>query len=263
MLFFVNAKAQTDGEGGGIYLKSGGQLIGTVVHSNKAEDGYGVAGGDVRIINSTVCSNLSVGNLMDGIKAGDIYCADGKIRSREAYTLSGEKNAIGVVFWVNSNYYAAYPKGYVVALEGTTKSWTGSVLASSDPPLNDTACYGKTALLVSAGNEAALYCAGYTVAGESPGRWCMPAVRHLSRLYTNQAVVDATLEFLEQGGTTAMSLSPDFYWSVTPDGSAQKHVILINFKEINNTDMPTSGEFVLIDPLITQTAHTVRPIFVY
>ncbi|MDR1756559.1 MAG: hypothetical protein LBR65_06360 [Culturomica sp.] len=261
----LEGKAQS---GGGIYVKSGGKVIGTVIHGNLAEDGYGLAGEDAQVINSTICMNGPIGNIMDGIKPGDIYCADDTVRSRANYVKRAKKDAIGVVFWVNSDYYAAYPRGYVVALESSRKDWeTGSILYVP-VPISDTVCYTKTQALATIGNKAAVYCAEYAVDGEEAGRWCMPAGRHLSLLYTNQVAVSETLDWLFEEGSdqitgTVSFLEQEKYWSVTE--ADNQRVWLLDFEEVTtiNSSMTKSGAFVRIDPETDGTAYIVRPIFVY
>ncbi len=259
----VNGWAQT---GGGIYVRSGGKVVGTVVHGNLAEDGYGLAGGDAEVINSTVCTNGPMGNIMDGIQPGDISCADDTIRSRAGYEKGAEKDAIGVVFWVNSNYYAAYPRGYVVALEQSLQQWTAGIPRYANAPLSDTACYQKTQELAAAGNEAAMYCAGYAAGGEVAGRWCMPAGRQLSLLYTNQAIVSETLDFLskpEEGAVTGSiaGLEETLYWSVSIRDAM--YVWMQEFRAPEDMETIYSGSFIRLDPSADPAAYAVRPIFVY
>ena len=57
LLFLFPAVALAQGQGGGIYIDDNGSCIGSVIYGNQAQDGFGVAGGDGILLNTTITGN--------------------------------------------------------------------------------------------------------------------------------------------------------------------------------------------------------------
>lgn len=260
-------------EGGGVYLETGAKMINSLVTDNKAKEGYGIAGGDAVLLNCTVCRNLSEKDLRSGIQPGDIFCATGEVVDLTTYQGRAEKDAIGVVFWVNSDVFAFRSRLYVMALEEAVKTWgTKGVRLSSkykNNPLLDTACYGATAEILEKDPvaEAAAYCNGYRVTGQPAGvRWCFPAGYQLMAMYIAWPAVDRTLKGLAaiSPGRGIMPLSEEVYWCAsTNQDAANEDAWVINFGNPDRDNYGTSGAAVRGETTTRDKQFRVRPVFVY
>lgn len=156
--------------GGGVYVKSSGEVHNCIVQRNMAVEYYP--------------------------KIGDAYCTDGSFLSREDIN-DGNKNQIrGIVFWVNPDPEAvAGRRGWVMALEAKSMGWaksgtqeseecvTGYSFASVKDAVADTAGYAHTEAIKNSSSfnpdncKAAQYCWIYRAdKGES---WYLPAVGQL------------------------------------------------------------------------------------
>lgn len=256
------------GEGGGVYLESGGKLVGSLVFDNYSAEGFGVAGEDAILLNCTVNVNKAEKKIKKGIKPGDILCADGRVVDGDAYKVMVDKNAIGVVFWVNSDVYSESPRMYVTALREADKKWgnNGLLGVGYERPEADTACYGITEKMLKAGGsdwEAADYCAGFKASGQPEGiRWAFPAAYQMAMLFANLAVVNRTLALLKTFSPDVQLLEGEIYWSSTqPDNAFHSDCAwLVSFDlsdERNN-----AGKFQYVN-MYRNTVHTVRPVLVY
>ena len=220
------------GQGGGVWLEDGAEGLGLVIYNNQAKEGFGVAGGKATLLNCTIYGNKAYLDDIHFPIPGDIYCADGEIVNPETYKNRAVKNAIGVVYWVNTDPNEnAYPRGAVVALDGQeqTKWGNNSLWICKGEPLDpwgdpddefadyeaitglfllDTACYGNTAQMVKrdpAIFEAGHYCWNYKAyyqlnqahQATQNRRWCMPTLSFLRRMILTLPEVKTTLEFLK------------------------------------------------------------------
>lgn len=160
--------------GGGIYVKSSGEVRNCIVRQNKAVAYYP--------------------------KVGDAYCTDGSFLSREDINDGNKAGIRGIVFWVNPDPEAAAGnRGWVLALEGLSLQWaekgtreaeecvTGVSFASAKEALADTAGYAHTRAIEKSSSynpdhcKAAMYCRNYRAdRGES---WYLPAVGQLRILF--------------------------------------------------------------------------------
>lgn len=219
------------GQGGGIWLEDGAQGLGLVIYNNLAKEGFGVGGGKATLLNATVYGNKEYSEGLEFPVPGDIYCVDGQIVKPEVYASRASKNAIGIVYWVNTDPNEnAYPRGAVVALDGQVQAkwgnnslWIcrGKQLNPWEPDdeyaefevitglfLIDTACYGNTAEMVKrdpAIFEAGHHCWNYKAYYQQHNplqatqnrRWCMPTLSFLRRMILTLPEVKATLAFLK------------------------------------------------------------------
>lgn len=260
-------------QGGGVYLETGAKMINSLITGNKAKDGYGISGGDAVLLNCTVYRNFSDKDLRSGVYPGDIFCATGEIVDLTTYESRAEKDAIGVVFWVNSDVFVSRGRFYVMALEEALKSWgTKGVMLSSkykDNPLSDTACYGVTAEILEKDptSEAALYCSDFRVNGEPEGiRWCFPASYQMMAMYAAWPAVDKTLNALKvlSPGREIMLLSEDVYWCATSCQDAKNEdAWVINFGHGDRDSYGTAGAVLRGESTTRDKKFRVRPIFVY
>lgn len=266
----VGAWAQS-GEGGGVYLESGGKLVSSLIVDNYSAEGFGVAGEDAVLLNCTVNANKAEEKIKKGIKPGDILCADSSVISEEAYRVRGDKDAIGVVFWVNSDVYSKGPRMYVTALREAAKKWGSyGVLPGSvgyNRPEADTACYGMTERMLKAGSaadwEAAYYCAGFKAAGQPEGMvWAFPAGYQMATLFVNMAVVNRTLAALKTFSPDVQLLEGKIYWSSTlPAGDRDIYCAWsVSFDLL--ADPKNAGRFQFENPN-RERGYMVRPVLVY
>ncbi len=260
-------------EGGGVYLETGARMINSLVTGNKAKEGYGIAGGDAVLLNCTVCRNFSVRELRSGVQPGDIFCANGEIVDLTAYESRTEKDAIGVVFWVNSDAFVLQGRFYVMALEEAFKAWgTKGVRLNGtyrDNPLQDTACYSVTAEILEKdpASEAAVYCSNYRAEGEPAGvRWCFPAGYQVMAMYVAWPAVDKTLRALKvlNPDRVIMPLEEDVYWCATTNQDVKNEdAWVINFGHPDRDSYGTAGAVQRRESTTRDKEFRVRPIFVY
>ena len=289
LMFVLLIPAFSQGQGGGIYIDDNGSCIGSVIHGNQAQDGFGVAGGNGLLLNTTVIGNEELKLNTKSVVPGDIYCANGDIVDTATYKERTTKDAIGIVFWVSGDPKAIYPKGAVVALEEAEGSWgmTGGLSIAGGWPedelkiyfhLKDTACYGNTRKLYdeamkSASNQA-IYKAGYygytyqavRQTSENEIQWCLPVYMHLRRLFGVLPRVESSLKCLQKEHQGEGDFKIDFfsgkmettcwYWSCN-DGGTNNNVWIVNFVTGLNGAMGTVGE------ALKSKIHYIRPIFLY
>lgn len=290
LLFLFPAVALAQGQGGGIYIDDNGSCIGSVIYGNQAQDGFGVAGGDGILLNTTIAGNEELKQNTKSVIPGDIYCANGDIVDTAAYKKRAVKDAIGIVYWISGDPKAVYPQGAVIALDETQGSWglTGGVSIAAGWPesdmksyfyLKDTACYGNTRKLYdeavkSASNQVAYRAAYYSYTyqavrqiAENPVKWCLPAYMYLRRLFGVLPVVESSLKCLEkvhQGeGDFNIDLFLDkseansWYWSCDDGGVVYSNVWMVNFATGLNGEMGSVGE------ALKTKNHNIRPMFLY
>lgn len=284
--------AFSQGQGGGVYIDNNGSCIGSVIHKNQAQEGFGVAGGDGLLLNSTVVGNEPLKQDTTKIVPGDIYCANGEIVDATTYKKRATKDAIGIVFWVSGDPKAIYPKGAVVALDETQGSWglSGGLTISGDWGmsdlrrhfhLKDTACYGNTQKLYneamkSQNNKiaykAGFYCYTYQAVRqirENPVKWCLPVYKYLRRLFGVLPNVEATLKFLQEEHLGESDFKVDlfsdkpadhsWYWS-SDDGL---DALLSNYAWTVNFVTGSSGPMNSGETLKTKSDNYIRPMFLY
>lgn len=280
----------SQGQGGGVYIDDNGSCVGSVIHGNQAQDGFGVAGGEGVLLNTTVIGNEELKQNVKAVVPGDIYCANGDIVDTVAYKKRANKDAIGIVFWVSGDPKAIYPKGAVIALKETQGSWGiagGFSIAAGWPEsevqsyfyLKDTACYGNTRKLyeeaIKSSNNQTIYRAGfysytYQATGqiaEHPVKWCLPVYMYLRRLFGVLPGVESSLRCLlkqHQGESDFnIDLFSDkeeakcWYWSCDDGGPRNYNVWMVNFKTGLNGQMGTVGVS------LKNMSHNVRPMFLY
>lgn len=293
LLLMLSKLAFSQGQGGGVYLDDSGSCIGSVIHSNQAQEGFGVAGGDGLLLNSTVINNERLQQDTTKVAPGDIYCANGDIVDTATYKMRTVKDAIGVVYWVSGDPKAIYPKGAVVALDETqgswgllgqlniAKDWVGSSAYRAYFYMKDTACYGNTQKLYdeaikSLNNQnaykAGFYCYNYQAVRqipEHPVRWCLPVYMHLRRLFGTLPNVEAALRCLKKVHQSESGFSIDFlsdkqidycwYWSCDDgvNGFDVDHVWMVNFITGANGEMASGVT------LKTKSDNYIRPVFLY
>lgn len=243
--------------GGGIYAENGAKVIGCVIAENKAaNNGFGVYGGDVELLNCTVGNNVVAEKLIRTIDIGYIFCENDSIVSKEEYEAKGRTDAAGVVFWVNSDRYAKATRAYVVALKQAEKArGEFSVNSGVDFAVFDSACYAATMLLAPV-SEAAEYCRNYMKGTSLEGRWLMPAGFQLSCLFTENSQIRKTLEFLENKGVDVDYFKEDVYWSTS---EADVNFWVISFTLGIGSSTPPGMCFTVLG----DEQHWVRPILIY
>lgn len=256
------------GEGGGVYLESGGKLVGSQVFGNYSAEGFGVAGENAILLNCTVNANKSEKKIREGTKPGDILCADGRVVDEETYKAMVDKNAIGVVFWVNSDVYSDSPRMYVTALREADKKWgnNGLLGVGYERPEADTACYGITEKMLKAGGgdwEAADYCAGFKALGQPESiRWAFPAAYQMAMLFANLIMVNRTLTLLKTFSPDVQLLEGKVYWSSTQSDNVLHTdcawLVCFDLSDAGNE----AGKFQFVN-MYRNTIHTVRPVLVY
>lgn len=272
------------GKGGGIYLHNDAKCIGSVIYYNQAEDGFGVAGGNAAVVNTTVIGNIKIVQDTSRISPGYIYCADGEIVDTVAYRQEGRTNAIGIVFWVRGDVNATYPKGAVVALqEKNNLSWGSPNILNINGQyegeewygvsfLKDTACYGNTLKIEEKYKEgyntfeAGHYCYTYTAPGQEAGNphWCMPVYLYLRRIFSALPAIEASLDFLQRchpdwkiDAISGKDSYNAWYWSSNDGASGEKdQVCVVNFV---TGAMGQKGSL----EAAKNGKNNVRPVFVY
>lgn len=170
----VKGGLATGRNGGGVYVKSSGEVRNCIVLQNKAVEYYP--------------------------KIGDVYCEDGSFLVRENINDGNKDQIRGIVFWVNSDPEAsAGNRGWVVALEGRPMQWakpgtreaeecvTGISFASAGEALADTSGYTHTMAMKNSSGynpdncEAAQYCWAYRA--DKGENWYLPAVGQLRMMF--------------------------------------------------------------------------------
>lgn len=257
------------GEGGGVYLENGGKLAGTLVTRNSSAEGFGVSGGDAVLLNCTVTGNEAETKLRNGMKPGDILCADGSVIDTAGYKARAVKDAIGVVFWVNTDVYNTESRMYVAALKEADKKWgnDGLLGAGYVRPEVDTASYTMTGLMLDKGGsdwEAADYCANFKAEGQPAHlKWAFPTGFQMAMLFVNMSVMNKTLGILKGFRPEVQTLDGELYWSATESPMAVDCAWAINFNRLDNAAVyKTPGTFVAMG-VKRNTENTVRPVLVY
>ncbi len=291
-IIFVLSRSAAQGVGGGVWLEDGATCIGSLIYKNQATDGFGVAGGNGVLLNSTLSQNSRLAVEVHYPQPGDIFCSNGDIVDRETYKTRTTKDAIGIVFWLNGDPEVKYPKGAVISLDGQKKCSWGTIgvsdcwlmqgmvdLGIAHPYRKDTACYRNTSILEEFWDmygddfEAGHHCWNYKAYFQTHNpndktkniRWVLPTLKYLSNL---MAVLPKVIPSLEVVGQTTSGLSVDdficaedqereaFYWSSCDGGSADtwECVWVVNFY---------NGECLNDFRSNRDMQHWARPIFLY
>lgn len=156
--------------GGGIYVKSSGEVRNCIIHQNMAVEYYP--------------------------KVGDAYCTDGSFLPRENINDGNKAGIRGIVFWVNPDPEAiAGKRGWVIALEGIPSQWarqgtleaeecvTGASFTSVEEALSDTSGYAHTRSIENSNGYnpdncvAARTCWNYRA--DKGEHWYLPALGQL------------------------------------------------------------------------------------
>lgn len=232
--------AQEKGVGGGVYLEDGAVLSNCVVYNNRASDGYGVAGGDASVINTTVVENGVARLKVKDVRLGDVYCRDGACVTTADYAATGRTDAIGVVFWVDPAQAGKEQQILVMALRESKQKWYSSagkisidVLTDIRTILRDTACYRHQAKMLAFKKSSQLLAGQYCYTfGEQAGhpaniRWCLGTVCQYSRMAFYREKLNETLAFLKERhpDQNIDLLSKEFYWTSTECGNAPTALI--------------------------------------
>lgn len=276
------------GTGGGVYIENG-KLIGTVVHDNQAEDGYGIAGNSTAVLlNCTVGENSRFVTDKKWTVVGDIYCADGTIVDTTTYMNDHRTDAIGVVYWINSDVSVTYPRGSVVALGQSQESWCASggcqININYDPDSEtgtgsslgfeswlDEDCVGNTRRMCTAIDHmeyrAALYCNAYKASAQAGSAtkdtlWCFGTLPQMQRLILVGKQVDATLKFLKRQHPdwqidlfNRESQTKSWYWTSDDSVGEYDKAWAVNFYTMESSVNEMS--------LLKSNKYWVRPIFLY
>jgi hypothetical protein len=234
------ASAQTESEGGGVYLKNGGKLMNSIVTQNYAIKGFGVSGTSGEVLNSNINNNLYLNKEI--VVPGDILMNDGTVYTPQyvngtlvfptGYTVA---NVIGVCFWTNESNDFVNAKSWVVAItENTGIPWTPTIsyqqviipdlvnYETPAPAILDKEGFTNTAKIVgytgftgvsslTISNCAAKYCYQY---GTAAGVWFLPALNQLVELYRTLTIVNYVLTKLNalQSSIVPISITEN-YWS--------------------------------------------------
>lgn len=265
IFFFCRAGAQTK-EGGGVWIEDGGKIVSSLVFSNRAADGFGIAGGNGVVLNCTVTENRETENLKTGWKPGDILCADGSVVDTVAYKSRAVHDAVGVIFWVNSNVYSHQPRAYVVALREEEKKWgtNGMVGTGYAYAVEDTACYTRTAQLVAQGEgmEAAVWCNDFRASGQSGDwKWALPAGYQLAALFVNSEMVNKVLMLLQKYDPAVQLMEKEMYWSSSEVPENGEIAWLMSFSYSEAAFEP--GTFLGDNYALRTGVYGVRPVMVY
>ena len=286
LLFCSNKFVVAQGSGGGVWLEDDASCIGSIIFKNQANDGFGLAGGDGILLNTTIVDNKEV--VLDSIKIkpGDIYCANGDIVDTLAYERRDNKDAIGVVFWINRDKKVVYPKGAVVSLNGQKeKSWGTEVLHVCKPTdqeiessaycskaYKDTACYTTTRRMYDMYEggqeefEAGYWCWGYQFQ-DSNFQWCLATLTYLRRMFLVLDNLQATINYLKGKHPRweiqfffDSNISDSYYWSSSdsPFIEYPEYAFCVNFRSGGIVSYKKNG----LEGL-KSTKQLVRPIFLY
>lgn len=240
----LNIKAQT-GEGGGVYIRNNGQLIGSIVTNNYAVNGFGVAGESGDVVNCTVKDNSYLKTAI--MYPGDFMLGNGKVFTPK-YNINGDlifpdgydaSDVIGICFWSNANNDYIDGRSWIIAVNESTTAWSpnGMTNGSGYNPIDIPNLYnyanaeaalidynGKqnTAFIVNepgfiqnptqsyaltVSNCAAKYCNEYLREPGHDSSWFLPTLGQLAKLDMNLAIVN---EVLSKMGKTTISGE---YWS--------------------------------------------------
>lgn len=237
----IFVSAQTESEGGGVYLQNGGKLMNSIVTQNYAIKGFGVSGdtiGEVgEVLNSNINNNLYLNKEI--VVPGDILMNDGTVYTPNptgalifpsGYTVA---NVIGVCFWTNESNDFVNAKSLVIAINenlgipwepGTTNNNNIPTLPDFGDPaaaISDKEGFTNTAKIVGHlgllnnpalnSRYAARYCYEY---GTSAGVWFLPALNQLVEIYRTLSIVNPVLSRLNalQSSIVPISTSEE-YWS--------------------------------------------------
>lgn len=240
--------AQEKGVGGGVYLEDGATLSNCLVRDNRASDGYGVAGGNAVVVNTTVVENGVALLEVKDVRLGDVYCRDGAFLTTADYAAAGRTDAIGVVFWVDPAQIGKEQKILVMALQESKKKWFNNssanavdVLTTVETILRDTACYRHQTKMLAHTYSAQFFAGQYCYSfGEKAGhpariRWCLGTVCQYSRMAFYRGKLNQTLDFLKKQhpGQAIDLLSEEDYWTSTECGKREmekvKFAYTVNF----------------------------------
>jgi len=231
------ASAQTESEGGGVYLKNGGKLMSSIVTQNYALKGFGVSGTSGEVLNSNINNNLYLNKEI--VVPGDILMNDGTVYTPNTtgalifptgYTVA---NVIGVCFWTNESNDFVNAKSLVIAInENSSITWAPTTTNNVDIPnlpnfgdpaaaISDKEGFTNTAKIVAhlgllnnpalSSRYAARYCYEY---GTAAGVWFLPALNQLVEIYRTLSIVNPVLSRLNalQSSIVPISTSGN-YWS--------------------------------------------------
>ena len=205
-------------DGGGIYVKSSGEVRNCIVKQNMAVEYYP--------------------------KVGDAYCTDGSFLSRENINDGNRAGIRGIVFWVNPDPEAAAGnRGWVMALEGEISEWakagsreadecvTGVAFVSMESALADTSGYAHTEAIKNSSSfnpdncDAALYC--WTFRADKGENWYLPAVGQLRALFDAWREVVETYWIIDTEAKLKGWYLPDYdieYLSSSEEGTRSNNV---------------------------------------
>lgn len=213
--------------GGGVYVEGGGKCVGNLIYDNESREGFGVAGeGGAAVINSTILLNKKIKEDTTRIEPGYIYCDNGDIVDTATYQRDNRRDAIGVVFWVNSDSDIDYPQGAVIGFTEEKYQWGGynalllckERFQDKNIPwegiyfLKDTGCYvnnqrmedkyqGVAPYPANHTFEAGHWCWEYRSANQSEDakpRWCMPTYLYLRQIFSSISLIERTMAFLKR-----------------------------------------------------------------
>lgn len=290
-ILVIFSRGAAQGMGGGVWLEDGATCIGSLIYKNQATDGFGVAGGNGILLNSTLSENSRIAVDVHYPQPGDIFCSNGDIVDRETYKTRPTKDAIGIVFWLNGDPEVKYPKGAVVALDGQKYCQWGNISVEEcwlmlDMVNNgylhayrkDTACYRNTSMLEEFYDtwgdefEAGHHCWNYKAYFQTHNahdetkniRWVLPTLTYLNNLMAVLPKVILSLEVVKQTGVVPVDdficeekrENEAFYWTSCDGASYETStcVWVVNFY---------NGQCVNDDRSLKDMKNWARPVFLY
>lgn len=231
--------------GGGVYVKSSGEVRNCIVQQNMAVAYYP--------------------------KVGDAYCTDGSFLAREDINDGNKSRIRGIVFWVNPDPDAdAGNRGWVMALEGRPSQWaksgtreadecvTGVSFLSAGEALADTAGHAHTEAIKNSSSfnpdncEAAQYC--WTYRATQGENWYLPAVGQLRILFDVWKEVVETYWVIDAEAKLKGWYLPDYnvwYLSSSEDGNNLKQIWVFSMASTSingalEASMKVSNDFMQI-----------------
>ncbi|MDO9634132.1 MAG: hypothetical protein Q7J05_03690 [Paludibacter sp.] len=216
-------------EGGGVYIQNNGKLINSIVHTNYASMGFGIAGTSGEVLNCNVYGNLYLSKEI--MIAGDMYLGDGTVYS-PTYDSAGnlkpipdsiKSNVLGVCFWSNANNDYINAQFWIVSVDEPAPMHWGPnnvdipdlynynspayVVTDLDGKANTEAILAGYGGAATVGNCAAKYCAEYGTPA-TVGQWFLPSGGQMRELLRNLSVIN---EIMSELGKTPLSTSTG-YW---------------------------------------------------